>query len=175
MNLGKSIFCAPAMLALLLSASAPSKAQTLRVGAARIDITPAADPANPPSGKYAHERLYLRAIVLDNGAARTALVGADQGMLMENIWAAAAKQIAAELNCPVENIMLSVTHTHSAWGPGDTLPATRPNGASAYPRPQRTATAHRRPDTRRRKTSQGQAPARARRLRHRPVLPQREP
>ena len=122
------------MLALLLSASAPSKAQTLRVGAARIDITPAADPANPPSGKYAHERLYLRAIVLDNGAARTALVGADQGMLMENIWAAAAKQIAAELNCPVENIMLSVTHTHSAWGPGD-QPFRRPGQTGPPPTP----------------------------------------
>jgi hypothetical protein len=52
-----------------------------RVGAARVDITPPADPANPPSGKYAHERLYVRAIVLDNGSARAALIGADQGML----------------------------------------------------------------------------------------------
>ena len=105
--------------AVLLAASAPAKAQSLRVGAARIDITPAGDPANPPSGKYAHEKLYLRAIVLDNGAARAALIGADQSMLFENIWAAATKQVAAELNCPVENIVLSVTHTHSAFGPGD--------------------------------------------------------
>jgi hypothetical protein len=110
---------APAMLAVLLAAGAPAKGQNLRVGAARIDITPAADPANPPSGKYAHEKLYLRAIVLDNGAARAALIGADQSMLFENIWAAASKQVAAELNCPVENIILSVTHTHSAFGPGD--------------------------------------------------------
>ena len=28
---------------------------TLRVGAARVDITPQSDPANPPTGKYAHE------------------------------------------------------------------------------------------------------------------------
>jgi hypothetical protein len=91
----------------------------LRVGAARVDITPAADPAKPPSGRYTHERLYLRAIVLDNGATRAALIGADQSMLFENIWAAASKQIAAELDCPVANIVISVTHTHSAWGPGD--------------------------------------------------------
>ena len=51
---------------------------TLRVGAARVDITPA-DPAHPPSGKYAHEKLYVRAIVLDNGSARAALIAADQG------------------------------------------------------------------------------------------------
>ena len=119
MILEKRMVWAPAMLAVLLATSAPAKTQSLRVGAARIDITPAADPANPPSGKYAHEKLYLRAIVLDNGAARAALIGADQSMLFENIWAAASKQVAAELNCPVENIILSMTHTHSAWGPGD--------------------------------------------------------
>jgi len=117
--LEKRILWAPAMLALLLAASAPAKAQSLRVGAARVDITPAADPANPPSGKYAHEKLYLRAIVLDNGATRAALIGADQSMLFDNIWAAASKQIAAELDCPVANIVISVTHTHSAFGPGD--------------------------------------------------------
>jgi neutral ceramidase len=94
-------------------------AQTnLRVGAARIDITPPSDPANPPSGKYAHEKLYVRAIVLDNGSARAVLIAADQGGLSEVIWQSASKQIAAELNCPVENIIMSATHTHSGWGPG---------------------------------------------------------
>jgi len=132
MLLNKRIVWAPALLALLLAASAPASAQSLRVGAARIDITPAADPANPPSGKYAHEKLYLRAIVLDDGATRAALIGADQSMLFENVWAAASKQIAAELNCPVENIILSVTHTHSAWGPGD-QPFRRPGQAGGPP------------------------------------------
>ncbi|HLY63806.1 MAG TPA: neutral/alkaline non-lysosomal ceramidase N-terminal domain-containing protein [Terriglobia bacterium] len=91
---------------------------TLRAGAARVDITPPVDPANPPSGKYAHERLYVRAIVLDNGTTKAALIGADQGGLPEGVWEAAAKQIAAELSCPVEDIVMSATHTHSAWGPG---------------------------------------------------------
>jgi hypothetical protein len=90
----------------------------LRVGAARVDITPASDPANPPSGKYAHESLYVRAIVLDNGSARAALIGADQAGLPEAVWQAASKQIAAELNCPVENVLMSATHTHSGWGAG---------------------------------------------------------
>lgn len=94
-------------------------AATLRAGAARVDITPQADPANPPSGKYTHERLYVRAIVLDNGSTRAAMIGADQSMLFEHVWAAASKQVAAELNCPIENVVISVTHTHSAWGPGD--------------------------------------------------------
>src|SRR5260370_24824799 len=91
---------------------------TLRAGAARVDITPLADTAHRPSGKYANEKLYVRAIVLDNGTARAALVGADQGGLSEGIWQAASKQIASELHCPVENIVMSATHTHSGWGPG---------------------------------------------------------
>jgi neutral ceramidase len=107
------------LLALFLcwatSAAAPGN---LRVGAARVDITPPADPANPPSGKYAHERLYVRAIVLDNGSARAVLIGADQGILLENVWEAASKQIATDLDCPIENIVISCTHSHSAWGPG---------------------------------------------------------
>ena len=110
-----------AMLALSCLA-AQAQTPSLRVGAARVDITPPADPANPLSGKYAHERLYVRAIVLDNGATRAALIGADQGMLFENVWTAASKQIAAELNCPVENIVMSATHTHSGWGRGQTPP-----------------------------------------------------
>jgi neutral/alkaline ceramidase-like enzyme len=99
-------------------ASAISAQGTLRVGAARVDITPPADPAHPPSGKYAHEKLYVRAIVLDNGSTRAALIGADQGMLYDAVWQPASKQIASELNCPVENIVMSATHTHSGWGPG---------------------------------------------------------
>jgi neutral ceramidase len=119
MTLQKRLVWASAMLTVVVGAGAPARAQGLRVGAARIDITPAADPANPPSGRYAHEKLYLRAVVLDNGAARAALIGADQGMLFENVWATASKQVAAELDCPVENVVITMTHTHSAWGPGD--------------------------------------------------------
>jgi hypothetical protein len=89
----------------------------LRVGAARVDITGPGDPANPPAGKYQHERLYVRAIVLDDGATRAALIGADQAGLGEAVWAAASKQIAAELNCPVQNILMSATHTHSGGMP----------------------------------------------------------
>jgi hypothetical protein len=119
MKLQSRILWAPAALALLLAAPPHAAAQSLRVGAARVDITPPADPANPPSGKYAHEKLYLRAIVLDNGTTRAARIGAAPGLLFDNVWTAASKQIAAELNCPVANILISVTHTHSAFGPGD--------------------------------------------------------
>src|SRR6266849_5743781 len=90
----------------------------LRAGAARVDITPPVNPEYPPSGKYAHERLYIRAIVLDNGITRAALIGADQGNLAEEVWNIASKQIAEELKCPVENIIMSATHTHSGVAAG---------------------------------------------------------
>jgi neutral ceramidase len=112
-------FVLPCLLALnLCFLSATAMAATLRVGAARVEITPAPDAANLPSGKYVHERLYVRAIVLDNGSARAALIGADQAGLPEIVWTTASKQIAKELDCPVPNIIMSATHTHSGWGPG---------------------------------------------------------
>ena len=98
-----------------------------RVGAARVDITPPSDPANPPEGEYAHEKLYVRAIVLDTGVTRAALIGADQGGLSEVIWQAASKQIASERKCPIENIIMSATHTHSGWGSGGFRSLTDPN------------------------------------------------
>ena len=116
-----------ALLACLTAAAATPG--SLRVGAARIDITPASDPADPPTGKYEHERLYVRAIVLDNGSARAVLIGADQGMLSELIWTAASKQIAQEVDCPVANIIMSATHTHSGWGAGAPIPRGGPMAA----------------------------------------------
>lgn len=118
----------PLRFAILLAAWTATASGSLRVGAVRIDITPPADVAAPPPGNYAHERLFLRAIVLDNGSARAALIAADQGGFSEPIWSAATKQIAAELNCPVANIILSATHSHSAWGAG---PRPGPGGPPA--------------------------------------------
>ena len=127
------------LAAILFAAAAGLLAgqENLRVGAARVDITGPADPANPPSGKYEHERLYVRAIVLDNGMARAALVGADQAGLGEAVWMAASQQIAAELNCPVPNIVISATHTHSGGMPnfGRGGPRTGPPADPGQPPP----------------------------------------
>jgi neutral/alkaline ceramidase-like enzyme len=87
---------------------------SLRAGAARVDVTPPGDPAYPASGRYAHERLYIRAIVLDNGATRAALVGADLIGIGDDVFTPALQKIAAELACPQDNVIISVTHSHSA-------------------------------------------------------------
>ena len=120
-------------LVISLWAAGAAPGADLRVGAARVDITPPANPANPPTGKYEHERLYLRAIVLENGNTRAALIGADAGGFTDIVWATASKQIAAELNCPVTNIVMSTTHSHSA-GFGPPRPGGR-GGSGAVPAP----------------------------------------
>jgi neutral ceramidase len=68
----------------------------LQAGAACVDITPPVNPAYPPSGKYEHERLYVRAIVVDNGLTRAALLNADLGNMPEDAWASAIKPGCAE-------------------------------------------------------------------------------
>jgi hypothetical protein len=124
------------LLALTLSSlCATAGAANLRAGAARVDITPAVDATNPPAGKYAHEHLYVRAIVLDNGAARAVLIGADQAGLPEIVWTTASKQIAKELDCPIPNIVMSATHTHSGWGPGGPGPGMFHPDPNAPPPP----------------------------------------
>ena len=124
----RSLFCC----LLVFSAAAEvstAQDQGLRVGGARVDITPPlATGASPPTGRYEHEHLYVRAIVIDNGSSRAALLGADQSGLSENIWKEASQRIAKDLNCSVADILMSATHTHS---PGVQLgppPATQPAG-----------------------------------------------
>jgi neutral ceramidase len=110
------------LFSMITISSAFSKGRSLRVGAARVDITPPANPDYPPSGKYDHEKLHIRAIVLDNGETRAALVGGDLPDVYTAIWSGAAPMIAKELNCPAENIILSPTHCHSACPAGPPPP-----------------------------------------------------
>ena len=103
----------------------------LRAGAARVDITPPVNPEYPPSGKYAHEHLYVRAIVVNSGSSSAALIGADLSNLSEEVWANASKQIAEELKCPPENIIMSATHSHSAVPAGPPPPGVPPQQPAA--------------------------------------------
>ncbi len=103
------------LLALIFSSAVSIKAQVpfLKAGAAMVDITPPVNPVYPPSGRYDHEKLFIRAVVLDNGMTRATLIGADINNIYEDSYVIAAPVIASELNCPIENILMSPTHTHS--------------------------------------------------------------
>lgn len=94
---------------LMCGLCAASAQGALRVGAARVDQTGPLGPSQ--SGKYDHEKVYARAIVLENGSARAALI-AYEGPAAFGV-GATLKAVAAELNCPVENLIITHTHTHS--------------------------------------------------------------
>jgi len=113
-------------------AGAQTEQAGLQVGAARIDITGSVDTQRPDMIKYAHEDLYLRAIVLDDGASRAALIGVDLGGVGEDVWADASQRLADELNIPVANIIISSTHTHSDTAASETPQRGTPRYGSAF-------------------------------------------
>jgi len=89
-------------------------AQTaLRVGAAKVDVTPEALPQNYLG---VLDRIHSRAIVIDNGGSSAALITIDAGSVPDNIWQGVTKQVESELGIPTRNVILTATHTHSVPG-----------------------------------------------------------
>jgi neutral ceramidase len=88
---------------------------SLRVGAAKVDITPSpGELAKNSQGIL--DRLYARAIVLENGVSTAALITIDAGAVPDALWQAVSRQIERELKIPVASVLLTATHTHSAGG-----------------------------------------------------------
>jgi hypothetical protein len=110
------------VLAILLVAVVPrhSAAQrvdslSLRAGAAKVDITPAQGEL-PKNSRGILDRLYARAIVLENGASTAALITIDAGAVPDALWQAVTGRIEKELMIPAVNVLLTATHTHSTGG-----------------------------------------------------------
>ena len=97
-------------------AQAPRAAGPLRVGAAKVDITPSQGEL-PKNSFGVLDHLYARAIVIDNGGSSAALITVDAGGVPTPIWETVTKQVESELKIPVGNVLLTATHTHSAGGP----------------------------------------------------------
>jgi len=126
---GKTLIAAALLLCAMLAFTPPASAE-LRAGAARVEITSLVHGNLPATGKYEAEKIYARAIVFDNGSARAALLAADTSDMYPGVWKEASAKIAAELNCPVENIIMSATHSHSAGSPMG--PSIAPGQQAAY-------------------------------------------
>jgi neutral ceramidase len=108
---GGSLLCTPA-------------GAELRAGYAKADITPSGPVwlggyqlrSAPSDGIYPGEKLYVRALVFDDGSTRMAFVEADvigardHGRLRESI--------SRETGIPVGNILLGDVHNHAAPSPG---------------------------------------------------------
>jgi neutral ceramidase len=98
---------------LLVGAPLPRFAQAaMSVGAARVDITPAAN-ALPKGYEGVNDSIFVRAIVIDDGKSRAALVTVDAGAIPTDTWSQVSRRAAAELRIPVEHLLLTATHTHS--------------------------------------------------------------
>lgn len=105
----KPLLCCMAVVA---AASPLGALADLRVGAARIDITPAEDQL-PELYRGINDRVYARAIVLDDEGVRAALVTLDAGGIPTPLWQAVSEQLSEEFSIAPGHLLLSATHTHS--------------------------------------------------------------
>ena len=103
------------LVALLPRDAAAQSAGALRAGAAKVDVTPAQLPRNYTG---VLDRLYARAIVLENDGARAALITIDAGAVPDATWQAVTRQVESELGIPSANVLVTATHTHSAGNLG---------------------------------------------------------
>lgn len=107
------------VFALLILLMSPLALQAeLKVGAASIDITPQSFPVLINGGFYSRQgepkNIHARAIVLDDGETRIAIVVTDSCMLPKDL-ADSAKQLAAQrAKIRPDHMLISATHTHTA-------------------------------------------------------------
>ena len=114
-----------------------SSVSALQVGTAKIRITP---PIGIPMAGYYHERgatgvhddLFARAIVLEEGGQKVALVSLDLITTRRHHVVAARKAIEARCDIGGDRVMISATHAHT--GPIlSTLSSRRIGQAGANP------------------------------------------
>lgn len=91
-----------------------------RAGAAAVDVTPERFPVvvncgfAEASGAAARDRLHARALVLDDGSTRLAVVVVDSCMMPREFLDRVKGLVAAETKIPADRQLISATHTHSA-------------------------------------------------------------
>jgi len=84
----------------------------IKVGAAKINVTPSAEEL-PSNYLGVNDSIYSRAIVIDNGTSSAALVTVDIGGFRDNNWGNITQRIEKELGIPVQNVLITATHTHA--------------------------------------------------------------
>lgn len=102
-------------LAITLWAQAQSQAQgNLRVGAAKVDITPTKEMLPVPGLQTlagVHDPLFARALVIDNGSTKMTLIGVDTASLSNG--ADVLKAVSMELGIPTNQLSIAATHAHN--------------------------------------------------------------
>ena len=116
----KILICLTTVLA--LSRITPAIAQQqrqFRAGAATSNITPWLGISSNGGmqdrvPQHVHDELHARALVLDDSRTRLALVTVDSCMVPRHILDAAKKLVHQHSGLPIENMLMSATHTHTA-------------------------------------------------------------
>jgi len=135
MNVPKSLVCC--LLLTTMVAAIDAFSAEFRLGTAAL-------PINPPIGialaGYYHERgnegvlddIFAKAIVLDDGQTRAAIVVCDLISMPEWIVVEARKIIESQTGIPANNVLVGATHTHTApvlfreWSRDDADGAAKP-------------------------------------------------
>ena len=99
---------------------------TLKAGSATANITPPLG-TRIPGGfrpRYAEnvdDELFAKAVVIDNGTTRIAIVTCDLIAIPEKVADAAKERIADRCDIPPAHVMVNATHTHTAVAVADLL------------------------------------------------------
>ncbi|GGE82922.1 neutral/alkaline non-lysosomal ceramidase N-terminal domain-containing protein [Niveispirillum cyanobacteriorum] len=101
-------------LAVLTAVPFMSLAKTpgLRVGSAKVDITPPINELAPPFTSI-NDPVFARAVMIDNGAARSVLVILDVPTIAAPIAADLVRDIAKAARINESNVLLGTSHTHN--------------------------------------------------------------
>lgn len=113
-----------AVMMALLAVVPTSAAQqgSFRAGAAKVDITPSIEQGirlsgysgrvEPANGIF--DNLYVRAVVVDDGTTRAAVITGDVTSISNEFWEAMTTRIVAETGIAQDHILLAATHSHAA-------------------------------------------------------------
>ena len=113
----KTLLALPFVFLSLRAIAEPQR--QFRAGAATSNITPWLGISSNGGMQdripgHVHDELHARALVLDDGQTRLALVTVDSCMVPRQILDAAKKRVQQHTGLPIENMLMSATHTHTA-------------------------------------------------------------
>ena len=102
-----------------LSSPAADKPRIFRAGAATSNITPKLGTSingNMSDGKatHIHDELHSRAVVLDDGTTKLAIVINDSCLIPREVFDEAKRLTTEATGIPASHMLMSATHTHSA-------------------------------------------------------------
>jgi hypothetical protein len=104
----------------VLSPALPGAEPPFRAGAAAADVTPEKFPVVvncgfvEASGAAARDKLHARALVLDDGRTKLAIVIVDSCMMPREFLDRVKKLVEEELKIPADRQLIAATHTHTA-------------------------------------------------------------